>query len=86
VLAALNVLNGPLAAARFLTGLVKKNTNIAWQLGLVRVNGGTGLIISNADGIDSVLTIDLNGERRVTAIYIIRNPDKLAHVSLGDER
>ncbi len=80
VLAALNVLHGPLAAARFLTGLVKKNIDITWQLGRARVNGGAGLVLSNSKGIDNVLTIDLDLEGRVAAIYIVRNPDKLAHI------
>lgn len=86
VLAALNVLKGSLAAARFLTGLVKKNIDVAWQLGRARVNGGAGLVISNTDGIDSVLTIDLDLDGRVAAIYIIRNPDKLVHVAAGFQK
>jgi RNA polymerase sigma-70 factor (ECF subfamily) len=41
------------------------------------VNGAPGLVVRDADGILSVLTLTLDNGR-ITAIDVIRNPDKLA--------
>lgn len=82
--AALKVIAGPLAVSRFLTGVAKKGLGDAgWRFGGARVNGGAGVVIAHRDGIDSVLTLDLDMEGRIAAIYIVRNPDKLAHLAGG---
>jgi RNA polymerase sigma-70 factor (ECF subfamily) len=48
----------------------------------VRVNGLPGFVTVDRDGnIDTVVTIDIR-DGQIAAIYAVRNPDKLAHVSL----
>lgn len=81
VIAALNVVSGPLPVALMLAGIARKQADVTWRLSPVRVNGGAGLLIGTESGIDSVLTIDLDSEGRIGAIYIVRNPEKLAHIA-----
>lgn len=38
------------------------------------------MLISSEVGLDTVMAIDLDTEGRVAAIYLVRNPEKLAHV------
>lgn len=76
--AALRVLHGPMDVAGFLVNITRKQRDVAWTLGPVRVNGGAGLMIRSANGLDSVLTLDLDAAGRIAAIYLVRNPDKLA--------
>jgi len=46
---------------------------------LARVNGAPGLVFTSADGVLTVMSFTLDG-RAITAVDVIRNPDKLAHV------
>ena len=66
-----------------------------WILGVLRlplpdprihhvlVNGQPGLLITSAGAPDSVVAVDLDHGNRVAAIRLIRNPDKLAHLRVG---
>lgn len=44
------------------------------------VNGAPGLVVRDAEGILSVMTLTLDGGR-IVAVDVIRNPDKLARVA-----
>src|SRR5262249_44157921 len=49
----------------------------------VRLGGLPGVVFAAGDGtIDTILTADVR-DGQVVAIYAVRNPDKLAHVSLS---
>lgn len=64
---------------RFLEGIAKKgNTSFS---GIERsvINGQPGFLLHGADGIES-LALEISGEL-LTAVYFVRNPDKLRHLS-----
>lgn len=81
VMAALRVLNGAAEVTGFLMHIARKPRNSAWRLGPTMVNGGAGVLIGSENGLDTVLTIDLDARGRVAAIYLVRNPDKLTHLA-----
>ena len=45
------------------------------------VNGEPGLLVTSAGVPDDVVAVDLNADNRIQAIRLIRNPDKLRHIS-----
>ncbi len=47
----------------------------------VTVNGEPGLLITSAGRPDSVVAMDLGADDKIAAIRLIRNPDKLRHVT-----
>jgi RNA polymerase sigma-70 factor, ECF subfamily len=49
------------------------------HVGMVTVNGAPGLVLRDADGVLSVISFTVDGGR-ITAIDVIRNPDKLGGV------
>lgn len=81
VVAALRILRGPAEVANFLLHIARKSPSGGWRFGRTRVNGGAGVLISTESGLDTVMTLDLDADGRVAAVYIVRNPDKLAHVA-----
>lgn len=80
VIAALRVLHGPMEVANFLMHIARKQPDGGWRFGPTQVNGGAGMLISSEVGLDTVMAIDLDAEGRVAAVYLVRNPEKLAHV------
>ncbi|WP_293677273.1 RNA polymerase sigma factor SigJ [uncultured Phenylobacterium sp.] len=46
---------------------------------MVRINGGPGLIVHFQDGPET-MAFEAGADGRITAIYAMRNPDKLTHV------
>lgn len=79
--AALNPIHGPDKVARFFAGLVRKYAGSTPRL--VRpatINGLPGQVSIEADGTLQATTLEFSGER-IRAIYIVRNPDKLAHLA-----
>jgi RNA polymerase sigma-70 factor, ECF subfamily len=85
--AALNPIYGSDKITRFFVGLVRGGkSQPPAAVHHVRVNGRPGFVAVDQTGaIDTIATIDIR-DGRVTAIYAMRNPDKLAHVSLGSLR
>ena len=81
VTAALRVLHGSPEVAGFLMNIARKSREGNWRFSPTRVNGGAGLLIGSECGLDTVLTIDLDAGGRVAAIYLVRNPDKLTHLT-----
>jgi RNA polymerase sigma-70 factor, ECF subfamily len=76
VAAAGRPLYGVREVSRFLIGLGKRH---AGRLGgrMVKVNNDWGGIVTLNDEIDSVFSIRIN-DGRISGVYILRNPDKLA--------
>lgn len=78
VAAALRPIYGADKIARFITGLRRKfYGSAALDIQMVEVNGDPGLVL-NADGTFlGLVTIETDGQR-ISAVYILRNPDKLS--------
>ncbi len=78
--AALNPIYGADKILRFLDGVTRKNAALsAIQLRPATVNGMAGFVLREEDGsIDTMAFEQRNG--RITAIYVVRNPEKLRHV------
>jgi RNA polymerase sigma-70 factor (ECF subfamily) len=82
--AALNPIHGRDKIVRFFEGLTQKgNLPPPEAVHRIRLNGLPGLVVLDRDGaIEAVAALDIR-DGRVAAIYAVRNPDKLAHISLG---
>lgn len=69
--------------ARLLVGLVHKTqragVNASWHQ-LVRINGLPGYVSIGAGGVPQTTALQVEGGR-VTAVYVVRNPDKLQGVA-----
>jgi len=78
--AALNPIYGAEKILRFLAGVTRKNPALAEiEARPAAINGLAGFVLREPDGAIATLAIEhRNG--RIVAIYITRNPDKLAHV------
>ena len=80
VSAARNPVRGAEPVARFFSGLWRKAAGLDFAAVPALVNGQPG-IRSYLDGrVHSVITADVGPDGRVHGIYIVLNPDKLAHV------
>jgi RNA polymerase sigma-70 factor, ECF subfamily len=77
--AALKPLVGRAKTAKFCLW-VAQNGAESYAAELGHVNGAPAILISVDGQLDQVLAIDTDGER-ITAIYAIRNPDKLARAT-----
>jgi RNA polymerase sigma-70 factor (ECF subfamily) len=78
--AALNPILGRDKITRFYEGVIRKTGPLPGAEGhAVLVNGLAGLLVTAPDGIQSV-AFDLDEEGRITALYVVRNPDKLTHL------
>jgi RNA polymerase sigma-70 factor (ECF subfamily) len=78
--AALNVLEGAHRVAAFLAGAVKKGWTDDFRVELGTINGLPGAIISDAHGVVQTTAVEVDGDR-IKAIYVVRNPDKLKHLT-----
>ena len=78
--AAINVLKGPRNAARLFVGLARKRTRPASPCPPLRwINGSPGFLSTENDVFQTTALSIRNG--RIAAIWIVRNPEKLQHVS-----
>jgi RNA polymerase sigma-70 factor (ECF subfamily) len=77
--AALNPIYGRDHIVRFLVGIASK---FGWPKEIRRLplNGSDGFAITEADGGLHTWSLDWNADGRVTAIHMLRNPDKLRHL------
>lgn len=82
VSAALNVVSGADKVARFLLGLARKRT-AGMDVAAVpaAINGGPGLIVHVGGRLDHTMAFSVDGARAISAIYVVRNPDKLRAVA-----
>lgn len=66
--------------ARFLITTTKKVYERA-SVELATINGCPGIIVSVDGEVDVVASFELDDERRVAAVWMMRNPEKLTHVA-----
>lgn len=77
-IAALNPLYGPDRVMRFFMGILRKRPeNLAVEP--ATVNGLPGFIMHDEGGVHSALSFGVS-DGRISALYMIRNPDKLARI------
>lgn len=77
--AALRPVRGADRVARWTLGVMRKSLP---EPGMrpVLVNGQPGVLITSVGQPDTVAAIDLDADGKITAIRLIRNPDKLRHL------
>jgi RNA polymerase sigma-70 factor, ECF subfamily len=75
--AALNPIYGADRIIRFLAGVARKGGPV--RLKAARINGLPGLIVAEADGQVATMAYETH-EGEITAIYVVRNPDKLRRI------
>jgi RNA polymerase sigma-70 factor (ECF subfamily) len=79
--AALNPIRGANRIVRFFAGVARKNPALAAITGRpATVNGLPGFVLRESDGSIDTMALE-HRDGRIVAIYLIRNPDKLQHVS-----
>jgi RNA polymerase sigma-70 factor (ECF subfamily) len=75
--AVVNPIYGADKIVRLMLGLVRKQQP-QLQDGCVRnINGQPAFVFSESDRVTSVLTLDLDEDERIQAIYFVANPEKL---------
>jgi RNA polymerase sigma-70 factor (ECF subfamily) len=80
-IAALNVIHGADRIARFFAGIrLKQDPSL--QLRYHPVNGRPGIVGFIGPRIDFALALEPAESGRIGAVYIVRNPDKLARLAL----
>jgi RNA polymerase sigma-70 factor, ECF subfamily len=85
--AALNPIFGRDKIVRFFEGLARGgNLPPPEAIHRIRLGGLPGIVVADANGaIDTIMTADVR-DGQVVTIYAVRNPDKLAHLSLRSFR
>ncbi|MDB4963085.1 MAG: polymerase, sigma-24 subunit, subfamily [Myxococcales bacterium] len=79
-LAALNPIFGRAKIMRFIEGTkTKRALPSAETARPARINGLPGFVLRGDEGVETI-AIETSGER-IVALYIVRNPDKLRHLS-----
>lgn len=78
--AALRVLNNPEEVAKLLLHIAGAKGGVRRARGMT-LNGVPSLWFEDAQGYDTVMQFDV-ADDRIRAIFIVRNPDKLAHLNL----
>ena len=78
--AALNVIEGADRVAAFLAGVVRKGWTDEVSVRVDTINGLPGLIVSGPAGLIQTNAFEIEGDV-VKAIYVVRNPDKLKHLT-----
>ncbi len=78
--AALNPIYGKDKVVRFLAGAMKKGQAAYFEhLERVQINGSPGFVVRTTEGVET-LSFDIANDL-IVAIYVVRNPDKLRHLS-----
>jgi RNA polymerase sigma-70 factor (ECF subfamily) len=80
VTAALNIIEGADRSAAFLAGVVRKGWTDDMSVRHATINGLPGLLVSGPNGLIQTTAFEFDGDA-VTAIYVVRNPDKLKHLA-----
>jgi RNA polymerase sigma-70 factor (ECF subfamily) len=83
VRAALRPLHGADNVGRWIFGVLGGSQISGLSAEPVLVNGQPGLLVSSAGVVDNVVAVDVNAEGKIEAIRLIRNPDKLQHLTKG---
>jgi len=80
-MAALRVLVGPADIAGLFLAVAERHGPMAISaLRLARINGYPGVVLEMADG-PQTFALEPGPDGRIAAIYVVRNPEKLGHVS-----
>jgi RNA polymerase sigma-70 factor (ECF subfamily) len=82
--AAKKVVRGPAMVAKALVGLARKGA-AGLALRFVSLNGAPSLLLCAADRVDTAVNFDFTADGRIAAVHIVRNPEKLARLSIQDE-
>jgi RNA polymerase sigma-70 factor (ECF subfamily) len=84
VRAALEVIEGADRVAQFLIDVTRKRADAWWRddfiLRLATVNGLPGVIVDAPEGAVQTAAFEIEGAV-IRAVYVVRNPDKLRHLS-----
>ena len=80
VVAALNVLEGADRVAAFLAGVVRKGWTDDLSVQFEIVNGLPGLLLIGPNGLMQTNAFEIE-DGLVRAIYVVRNPEKLTHLT-----
>jgi RNA polymerase sigma-70 factor (ECF subfamily) len=77
--AALRPLHGPEKVARWLIGILRKQTaaDVHFDVELTAANGHPAVLLYGNGELDSIGTL-IAEDGLITRIYLLRNPDKLA--------
>jgi RNA polymerase sigma-70 factor (ECF subfamily) len=79
--AALKPIYGADKVTRFTLGVMRKfGPAEGFAIEQTEINGVPGLLLRTDDGLHSALTMEYDGER-ISAVYLVRNPEKLMRVS-----
>jgi RNA polymerase sigma-70 factor, ECF subfamily len=85
VRAALSVIEGADRAAQFLVDVTRKRDDAWWRddfrLRFAIVNGLPGVIVEAPEGAVQTAAFEIEGNV-IRAIYVVRNPDKLRHLTM----
>ncbi|MFO0610817.1 MAG: sigma-70 family RNA polymerase sigma factor [Polyangiales bacterium] len=82
--AARRTVRGRDAASRFLHGLSQKGLRSGVTASLREVNGALALVVRDGAAVVTVLTPEVTAAG-VRAVWIVRNPEKLARLALADD-
>jgi RNA polymerase sigma-70 factor, ECF subfamily len=82
VAAALNVIEGADRVAAFLAGVVRKGWTDDISVRPQTINGLPGLLLIGPNGFVQTTAFEFDDDV-VTAIYVVRNPDKLKHLAVS---
>jgi RNA polymerase sigma-70 factor (ECF subfamily) len=77
--AALNVIEGADRCAAFVAGVVRKGWTADTAVRFDTINGLPGVMLSGPRGLFQTTAFEIE-DGLVTAIYVVRNPDKLRHL------
>jgi RNA polymerase sigma-70 factor, ECF subfamily len=83
--AARKIVRGSAMVARALVGLAKKKA-VGFETRFATVNGVSSLLLCAGGAIDSVVNFEFTSDGRIAAVHIVRNPDKLTHVPVPEDR
>ncbi len=84
VAALLRPLHGGARVAKAMIGFARNYPSGALRVAITPVNGMAGVLVSDAQGqVVQTIAFEIDGQARIAAIYVQRNPDKLRHIGPG---
>ena len=89
VRSALDAIEGSDRAARFLVEVTRPRPGAWWRhdftVRFAAINGLPGVVVDAPEGAMQTTAFEIEGET-IRALYVVRNPDKLRHLSTGAGR
>lgn len=83
VLAAINVLLGSDAVAKFMVGVARKNPDpVHTVVAPATINGTPGLVVTIAGKVEQTMSFEVNTRGAISGVYVVRNPEKLVDVKM----